>query len=76
MRSARLNCAHALCWGPQFMGYLNSWSAYNSWRAAKAPGADPLLRFHADLKEALEFTSHSEEFEIEFPMFLILARKA
>lgn len=58
------------------MGLLNSWSGYQSYRAAKVPGPDPLLRFHADLKEALEFTSHSEEFEIEYPMFLILAQKA
>lgn len=58
------------------MGHLNSWSAYHSWRAAKVPGPDPLLKFHADLKEALEFTSHSETCEIEYPMFRVLARKA
>ena len=57
------------------MGYLDSWSAYRSWRAAKVPGTDPMLRFHLDLKEALEFRSHSEEFDIDFPVFLLLARK-
>ena len=58
------------------MGFLSSWSGYNAWRAAKVAGPDPLLQFHAELKEALEFTSHSEKLEIEFPMVLILARKA
>ena len=59
----------------QVIGLINSWSGYNTWKAAKVPGPDPILQFHADLKGALEFTSHSDECVIEYPTFLILARK-
>ena len=59
----------------QYMGYLSSWSAYNSWRAGKASGPDPLNLFYANLQSALNFSSLSTKCEIEFPMFLTLARK-
>ena len=58
------------------MGYLSSWSAYNAWREAKVSEPDPLMVFHGELKDALEFTSHKDKIEVEFPVFLLLARKA
>ena len=63
------------CLGLQILGWIRSWSGYAKWRAAKVPGPDPLLQFHGDLKDALEFDSHSDEAEIEYQMYLLLARR-
>jgi len=59
----------------QVLGWIRSWSGYATWRAAKVPGPDPLLQFHGDLKDALEFDSHSDTVEIAYEFYLMLARR-
>ena len=34
------------------------------------------MLFHGDLKDALEFKSHSDEVTVEFRLHLVLARRA
>ena len=59
----------------QVLGWIRSWSGYAKWKASKAPGPDPLMLFHGDLKDAVEFKSHSDEVTVEFMMHLVLARR-
>jgi len=72
-----LNCVvgSAQLFELQVLGWIRSWSGYATWRAAKVPGPDPLLQFHGDLKDALEFDSHSDTVELEYEFYLMLARR-
>jgi hypothetical protein len=53
---------------------LRTWSAYQSYRKQHPDVSDPLMEFHSDLKEALDFRSHDERFRISWSLSLILAR--
>mmetsp|Transcript_2367 Transcript_2367/g.7146 ORF Transcript_2367/g.7146 Transcript_2367/m.7146 type:complete len:185 (+) Transcript_2367:882-1436(+) len=57
------------------MGMIASWSGYNSYREAHPNKPDPLMMFHGELKEELEFPGHDTVVDLEYPVFMLLARK-
>lgn len=63
----------------KLLGTISSWSSYNTYRKQHPNKPDPLMMFHGQLKEALEFegtAGHAFELDdVVYPVFMILARK-
>lgn len=57
------------------LGNISSWSAYQTYISENKTAQDPVMRFHGELKEELEFVNHSTELDLSYPVFMILARK-
>lgn len=58
------------------LGYLQSWSSYNSFKKLHPEADDPLQQFGHDVLEALEANDASHQLTIRFPIFLLLAKRA
>lgn len=58
------------------LGYLQSWSCYNTFKKLHPEAADPLQQFGHDVLKALNTTNASCQLTIRFPVFLILAKPA
>ena len=61
----------------QYLGYLRSWSAYQTWREAHG-GNDPDLldAFAAELSRTTGMSSARDTLSVLFTVFVIFARKA
>ncbi|KAK9801901.1 hypothetical protein WJX73_010888 [Symbiochloris irregularis] len=57
------------------LGYLRSWSSYTSFRRERPEAADPLQLFEQNVLQALGSKDASHELTINFPVFLILAKR-
>lgn len=62
----------------QYIGYLRTWSAYHAFRRAHPTLPDPMDEAAAQLSEALGIKEgdDSAQFDIEWPLFVILAVRA
>ena len=56
------------------MGYLSTWSAHATYRREHPDRPDPLVKFRAELKEALSLSDDSQPVAIAWPAFIVLAR--
>lgn len=57
---------------PSLVGYLSTWSAYNSYRQCHPEKPDPLENFRAAFRKAAGLTSDEEQFEVTYPLFVML----
>eukprot|EP00210_Caulerpa_lentillifera_P007181 g6871.t1 len=57
----------------QSIGYLSTWSAYNIY--CQKNSDDPLIPFSEETMKALDLKNYDEEFEIDWPVAMILAKQ-
>jgi hypothetical protein len=78
VRRWSIDAKHPMTVG-HLLGVVSSWSSYNTYRKQNPNKPDPLMVFHGELKDALEWEgSIGHTFELEdavYPVFMILARK-
>ena len=61
----------------QYLGYLRSWSSYQTWREIHSgDDRDPLDTFAAELMKTSRATSMSDTLPVLFTIFAIFARRA
>ena len=61
----------------QYIGYLRSWSSYQTWRERSGGSEpDPLEAFAADLGRTLGVSSGTDALPVLFSIFAIFARRA
>ena len=61
----------------QYLGYLRSWSAYQTWRESRdGSEEDPLMGFAAELSRTLGVKLPTDTLPVMFSIFAIFARKA
>jgi len=56
----------------QCLGYLSTWSAYNEYCLQNSD--DPLIPYYEKTMKALDLKSEDDEFEVDWPIALILAK--
>lgn len=56
----------------QLIGFLSSWSAYNTFLSKHPDKPDPLMQFKQDFMSAAQLSSDDERFAVAFPIFLLL----
>ena len=60
----------------QYLGYLRSWSSYQTWREAHgSTDPDPLDAFTAELMRTSRATSLTDMLPVLFTVFAVLAKK-
>lgn len=57
------------------IGYLSSWSAYATYRQKHPDREDPLTSFKKELEAALPQGKEGQEFLVEWPIFMLLAKR-
>lgn len=55
--------------------YLQTWSAYNTFKQQHPSAADPLDRFEQELLQAYGTADDSTIISVDFPIFLLLAKR-
>lgn len=56
------------------VGYLSSWSPYSTWRHKHPEKEDPLIAVKKELLEACNARDGSFGLDIEFPIFVMMAK--
>lgn len=72
---ARLKMQASMSFG-HYIGYLRSWSAYQTYLKKHPDRADPIDEWMPRLREALQVKDDTESVLIEWPLFLILSRRS
>ena len=57
------------------VGYLSSWSAYNSYRREHPDKPDPLVEYRNALMEACGVTDDQQQLRVVWRAFMILAKQ-
>ena len=54
------------------VGFLSSWSAYNTYLTQNPDAPDPLVQFGEEFHRAALLSSHEQQFSVKFPIFVML----
>ena len=54
------------------VGYLSSWSAYNTFKAKQNNQPDPIKQFAEDFAAKTKLSSVHDAFDVSFPIFLLI----
>ena len=57
------------------VGYLTSWSAYNTYVSEHPERPDPLVDFKHEFMSAARLASDQQLFPVSFPIFLMLCQR-
>ncbi|KAK9824450.1 hypothetical protein WJX72_010347 [[Myrmecia] bisecta] len=58
-----------------YVGYLSSWSAYNTYRQKHPDRPDPLVQYKVDLLGACGMTEDQQQLEVVWPIFILMAKQ-
>ena len=59
----------------QLVGYLRTWSSYNSFKKQHPSSPDPMDIFEQEVLQAYRTTDTNHSIVVSFPIFLILAKR-
>ena len=58
-----------------YMGYLQSWSSYNTYRKKHPERVDPLIEIRSKLLAAYDTSDETHAITVNFPVFILSMKK-